>query len=315
MPTAGVVSDGQHSVRKAVAKALPGVPHQLCQSHYLREAARPPCEADRNAKTELKERVRGVRGPLSGNRKGARTPRRGWSAATATPSAAPGPMTGGRPWGLPGWSRTTASAASRRARSGSPKKGAPQGTATTEGATPRRPGGDGGAVAGAAVGVRPGVEGGPHPRGGRGLDVGPGAAATGRPSGGDETRRRRGGVPGAGGAALPQGDAEPLAGAVLLLRRGRLAARQQRPGTVLRGAPVSRETLQRSQGRGALPGVTRRGTPVSGGGVPRRRSWRGPIPGDGTSRGSRWRRGGSGGSNAVGSAAIPRLTSEIGRKN
>lgn len=38
VPVAGVVSDGQHSIRKAVAKALPGVPHQLCQFHYLREA-------------------------------------------------------------------------------------------------------------------------------------------------------------------------------------------------------------------------------------------------------------------------------------
>jgi hypothetical protein len=40
VPVAGVVSDGQHSVRKAVAEALPGVPHQLCQFHYLREAGR-----------------------------------------------------------------------------------------------------------------------------------------------------------------------------------------------------------------------------------------------------------------------------------
>jgi hypothetical protein len=35
----GVVSDGQHSIRKAVGRALPGVPHQLCQFHYLREAS------------------------------------------------------------------------------------------------------------------------------------------------------------------------------------------------------------------------------------------------------------------------------------
>ncbi len=46
----GVVSDGQHSIRNAVAAALPGVPHQLCQFHYLREAARPVYEADRHAK-------------------------------------------------------------------------------------------------------------------------------------------------------------------------------------------------------------------------------------------------------------------------
>lgn len=61
VPVAGVVSDGQHSIRNAVAAALPGVPHQLCQFHYLREAALPVYEADRHAKKELKKRVRGVR--------------------------------------------------------------------------------------------------------------------------------------------------------------------------------------------------------------------------------------------------------------
>jgi hypothetical protein len=61
VPIAGVVSDGQQSIRKAVAQALPEVPHQLCQFHYLREAARPLYEADRSAKKELKKKVRGVR--------------------------------------------------------------------------------------------------------------------------------------------------------------------------------------------------------------------------------------------------------------
>ena len=61
VPILAVVSDGQHSIRKAAATALPGVPHQLCQFHYLREAARPIFEADRHAKKELKKRVRGAR--------------------------------------------------------------------------------------------------------------------------------------------------------------------------------------------------------------------------------------------------------------
>ena len=61
VPIAGVVSDGQHSIRKAVGAALPDVPHQLCQFHYLREAAQPILEADRHAKKELKKQVRGVR--------------------------------------------------------------------------------------------------------------------------------------------------------------------------------------------------------------------------------------------------------------
>jgi hypothetical protein len=61
VPIGAVVSDGQHSIRKAVQHALPTVPHQLCHFHYLREAANPVYEADRHAKKELKKRIRGVR--------------------------------------------------------------------------------------------------------------------------------------------------------------------------------------------------------------------------------------------------------------
>src|SRR5438874_264431 len=61
VPITGAVSDGQETIRQAVAQALPGVPHQLCQFLYLREAAKPIYEADRHANEELKKRVRGVR--------------------------------------------------------------------------------------------------------------------------------------------------------------------------------------------------------------------------------------------------------------
>ena len=61
VPIAAVVSDGQRSIRLAVEQALPGVPHQLCHFHYLREAALSVYEADRHAKKELKKRVRGIR--------------------------------------------------------------------------------------------------------------------------------------------------------------------------------------------------------------------------------------------------------------
>jgi hypothetical protein len=61
VPITSAISDGQQTIRQAVAQELPGVPHQLCHFHYLREAAKPIYEADRHAKKELKKRVRGVR--------------------------------------------------------------------------------------------------------------------------------------------------------------------------------------------------------------------------------------------------------------
>src|SRR5262249_6367179 len=61
VPIARVISDGQLSIRRAVARAFPEVPHQLCHFHSLHEAAKPLYEADRHAKKELKKRVRGVR--------------------------------------------------------------------------------------------------------------------------------------------------------------------------------------------------------------------------------------------------------------
>lgn len=61
VPIEGVLSDGQRSIRNAVAEALPGIPHQLCHFHYLREAAKDIYEADRHAKKELKKCVRGIR--------------------------------------------------------------------------------------------------------------------------------------------------------------------------------------------------------------------------------------------------------------
>lgn len=61
VPVEGVISDGQRSIRLAVAQTFPEVAHQLCHFHYLREAAKPIYEADRHAKKELKKQIRGVR--------------------------------------------------------------------------------------------------------------------------------------------------------------------------------------------------------------------------------------------------------------
>ena len=51
----------RHHNPLSVAHALPGVAHQLCHFHYLREAAKPIAAADLHAKKELKKHVRGVR--------------------------------------------------------------------------------------------------------------------------------------------------------------------------------------------------------------------------------------------------------------
>lgn len=61
VPILGVISDKQSSVCVAVEKELPGVSHQLCQFHYLRDMAKPVCEADRKLKKQLKQKVRGIR--------------------------------------------------------------------------------------------------------------------------------------------------------------------------------------------------------------------------------------------------------------
>jgi hypothetical protein len=61
VPVVGVVSDGPHAVRHAIAEGFPGPPHQLCQFHSLRQAAGPIWEADRHAKKERKKQVRKLR--------------------------------------------------------------------------------------------------------------------------------------------------------------------------------------------------------------------------------------------------------------
>jgi len=61
VPVKGILSDGEETIRSAVAFVFPDVPHQLCQFHYLKDATKLLYEADRNAKTHLKKHLRGVR--------------------------------------------------------------------------------------------------------------------------------------------------------------------------------------------------------------------------------------------------------------
>jgi hypothetical protein len=60
-PIAGIVSDGQISIRKAFESLLPDVPYQYCQYHYLKDIAKPIVDADRKLKMELKKSMRGLR--------------------------------------------------------------------------------------------------------------------------------------------------------------------------------------------------------------------------------------------------------------
>ena len=61
MPVTGVISDGEETRGSAVAFVFPGVPHQRCQFHSLKDATKPLYEADQHAKTQLKKQLRGVR--------------------------------------------------------------------------------------------------------------------------------------------------------------------------------------------------------------------------------------------------------------
>ncbi len=48
VPIIGVISDKQHSICLAIERQLPGIAHQLCQYHYLKDLAKPVCEQDRH---------------------------------------------------------------------------------------------------------------------------------------------------------------------------------------------------------------------------------------------------------------------------
>ena len=61
IPVKGIISDGQRSIRLAVEQEFPGVPHQLCHFHFLRNIAKPISEMDRALKVDLKKKVRGIK--------------------------------------------------------------------------------------------------------------------------------------------------------------------------------------------------------------------------------------------------------------
>lgn len=61
LPVLGVVSDAQESIRGAVSTVFPKVPHQICQYHALREAARPLFEIDRHLAVQVRKELGSVR--------------------------------------------------------------------------------------------------------------------------------------------------------------------------------------------------------------------------------------------------------------
>lgn len=57
LPIVGVISDAQLSERLAVAQLWPEVPHQTCQFHYLREAARPMHDFDSTTRVAMRKTI------------------------------------------------------------------------------------------------------------------------------------------------------------------------------------------------------------------------------------------------------------------
>ena len=58
IPVKGIVSDGQHSIRKAKDLVFPGVPYQLCTFHYLKDMGKVVGEKDRAIRAGFKKTLR-----------------------------------------------------------------------------------------------------------------------------------------------------------------------------------------------------------------------------------------------------------------
>lgn len=58
VPVTGVISDGQKIILSAVGEVFAGVPHQLCQLHFLKDFAQLVSAADQSLKGELAKNLR-----------------------------------------------------------------------------------------------------------------------------------------------------------------------------------------------------------------------------------------------------------------
>ena len=61
LPIVGIISDHQASIVLAIERKLTGVPHQICQLHYLQQVALPVVNEDRAFKKALKKPIRNIR--------------------------------------------------------------------------------------------------------------------------------------------------------------------------------------------------------------------------------------------------------------
>src|SRR3954465_2938832 len=125
-------------------------------------------------------------------------------------------MTAGRPWTPAGGSCRDAYPRSPRAWTGWARRGAAEGVEPAAGDPGPGPGLDREAVAGRAGGLRLGASGRGHPPQQEGAGRGRSAAALPRADRGDRPPSPGRGPVGRGVRALPEGDAELLAGAVWL---------------------------------------------------------------------------------------------------
>jgi hypothetical protein len=60
-PVALWMSDRQDAFVSGIAAEFPEVPHRYCDTHFLRDLARPVLEADSHAKVQMRKKVRGLR--------------------------------------------------------------------------------------------------------------------------------------------------------------------------------------------------------------------------------------------------------------
>jgi hypothetical protein len=58
VPVLGVISDAQPTELQAVAEIWPGIPHQICQFHVIRDAGRLIYQADARVRNDLRARIK-----------------------------------------------------------------------------------------------------------------------------------------------------------------------------------------------------------------------------------------------------------------